>query len=357
MRRKSDCWEAAFFVVYAVGRIVNGALSDNVKPWIMLTIGLSGCAISNVLFGFLPPFFAITLLWIMNAYAQSMLWSSVLCTVSAIYENGEVKKKSSIMVTSVALGNILGIVINSFLITRFGVSLAFFVPGVITLAAALLTFFATKNIGVKSVREKTKTPFVELLKNKELLMMDIAAMFHGVMKENISLWMAVYIVDTYRVDLAQSSLYILLIPTIGLVGRIAYPFLYKLCKSNEHTVSLVGFVFCVAASSLLCVKGIGAFASVFMLGIIYTAISVINTSVVSIYPLSYAKRGHTAAVSGIMDFSTYLGAGISSAIYGYVIKSFGYMPMFVSWIVLSGISVGIVYFIKRSSCNCDTDVI
>lgn len=36
-----------------------------------------------------------------------------------------------------------------------------------------------------------------------------------------------------------------------------------------------------------------------------------------------------------MIFSTYLGAGKSSAVYGTVIKHFGYLPLFVSWGILS----------------------
>ena len=40
-----------------------------------------------------------------------------------------------------------------------------------------------------------------------------------------------------------------------------------------------------------------------------------------------------------MDFATYLGGGISGVIYGVVIKHFGYLPMFVSWAVLSILSV------------------
>lgn len=57
---------------------------------------------------------------------------------------------------------------------------------------------------------------------------------------------------------------------------------------------------------------------------------------------AWVQTGNTASVSGIMDFSTYLGAGISSAVYGVVIQYFGYLPMFVSWVILSGISAFIL---------------
>lgn len=87
--------------------------------------------------------------------------------------------------------------------------------------------------------------------------------------------------------------------------------------------------------------------AVLLLSLIYAAVSVINTSIVSIYPMQYSKSGNTASVSGIMDFATYLGAGVSSFIYGIAVKNFGYLPMFTSWAVTSAIALIILIKIKK----------
>ena len=42
---------------------------------------------------------------------------------------------------------------------------------------------------------------------------------------------------------AGAVLYILLMRAIGFVGRFVYPALYKLCRNNENTVSLIGFLY------------------------------------------------------------------------------------------------------------------
>ena len=70
----------------------------------------------------------------------------------------------------------------------------------------------------------------------------------------------------------------------------------------------------------------------------------INTSMLSIYPIRYLASGNVASVSGIMDFATYLGGGISSVLYGILIDSFGYVPMFTSWAVISVVSI---VFLKK----------
>ena len=329
---------SVFSTLYSVGRLINGGLSDKTPPWVMLTTGLAVAGLSNILIGFFPPFIGIFILWTTNAYAQSMLWSSVLCVVAGIYDQETAKKKTSVMVSSVATGNILAIIITTALITKLGLRFAFVVPGAITIALGIAVFFTTRCINPDVKVEKSHISMWELIKDREIALMCIPSMFHGVMKENISLWMTVYVVDTYFVDLSTSSYYILLIPILGFIGRTIYPAVYKMCKNKENTVSASGFVICLASALMLCFSGVGMIASVLALSLIYAAVSMINTSMLSIYPIRYVDTGNVASVSGIMDFATYLGGGVASFIYGIVIKNFGYMPMFVSWAVISVIS-------------------
>ncbi len=338
-----------FFVFFAVGRIINGIISDYTPPKRMFLIGLSISGISNIFISLFPGFTGMLLLWSANAYAQSMLWSSVLCMVAALYDKQEAKRKISLMVTSVAVGNIVGIVLNSFLINKYGVKYAFLIPGAITFLLGILSYVLTKDI-TNAVKPTSNSSLLSLFKEKEFLLNNCTAVFHGVMKENISLWMAVYIVDTYAVDLSTTSYYILLIPLFGFAGRFLYPVLLKLFK-QENRISSICFIVCTAFSIILCMGKTAMILSVVGLGIIYMAVSVINTSLLSIYPLKYLKTGNTASVSGILDFSTYFGAGISSALYGVIIKHFGYLPMFVSWGVMSVISIFIIGKINKMSAK------
>jgi OPA family glycerol-3-phosphate transporter-like MFS transporter len=161
---------------------------------------------------------------------------------------------------------------------------------------------------------------------------------HGVIKDNVSLWMTVYFVDTFKIDLNQSSYFVLFIPVVGFAGRMLYPFFFKLCKEKQERVSLVFFAVCAACCLPLFIGKPHPIVSAVCLGLIYAAVSVINTSILSIFPLDYAKSGNVASVSGIMDFSTYLGAGIGSITFGFVIDNFGYSPMYVIWAAISVVS-------------------
>ena len=178
--------------------------------------------------------------------------------------------------------------------------------------------------------------------------MAVPSFIHGIIKENISLWMTVYVIDTYAIDLNTSAYYLLLIPTFGFVGRVAHQIFYRLCNENEHTVSLIGFMLCVLFSLALgSGKGTALF-SILCLTATYAAASLINTSLLSVYPHRYRNEGNVSSVGGVIDFVTYLGAALGSLVYGAVIKNFGYNAMFISWAVVSVIGAAVITkFIKR----------
>lgn len=335
-----------FSATFATGRLLNGALSDKAPPRTMICGGLALCAVSNIAVSFFPPFIGIFLLWMANAYAQSMLWGSILAAMSAVYDAQTAKKRTAFLSTSVAVGNIAGILLCTWLITAYGVRYAFIIPGALTLllsAAVLLTMREIAPAG----GDKKHLSMRQLLQNGELRRICIPAAIHGVMKENISLWMTVYIMDTYAVDLRESAYYLLLIPAFGFVGRVAHQVFYKLFRENEHAVSLLGFALTVLFSAL-CLCKVSALYSVVCLTAIYASISMVNTSFLSIYPIRYRAKGNVSSVSGIIDFVTYLGAGISAFAYGYMIKPLGYDSMFITWAVLAAVAcIPMIQFTKK----------
>lgn len=331
---------SAFSIIYAFGRLLNGRLSDKKAPWLMISGGLILSSISNIAISFFPPFIGIMIMWSVNAFAQSMLWSSVLCIVSAMYDEEEATRKTSYIVTSVATGNIFGILVNTAVITKLGLKFAFVIPGALTLISGAFVILFIRSIPSPDKKaNSTNISLFGLIKDKNVQTVLIPAVLHGVMKDNISLWMTVYFVDMFKVNLSESAYFVLFIPIIGFIGRTIYPMCYSLSRQNEHKVSQLSFISCVIFSIPLCLSVNSPVVAAICLSVIYASVSLINTSILSIYPIHFASSGNVASVSGIMDFATYFGAGISSVAYGFIVKSFGYAPMFISWIIVSVISV------------------
>lgn len=344
---------SAFSCTYALGRLINGTLSDNVRPTTMIFIGLVVTGLSNVIFAAGGSFAVLMIFWIMNAYGQSMLWSSLLRVMDGVYGD-TAKRANSYLVTSVASGNIVAIILASFILAKFDVRWAFIIPGVvsITLGAVCLIVLGRIDVGMNHVRTTEKSrQKMENLKlsyaGKEILPALIPTFFHGAIKDNVTLWMGVIAAELCGIDTANSMEYILLIPSIGFVGRLAYPLCYRLIGKRENLLSCGAFLICaLAATVLICCKKTPV-CVMFMLGLIYAAASMINTSMVSIYPTRFAKHGMLATVSGLMDFVTYLGAGVGATVYGVLAEKGDYEIMFASWTAISLISALVLTYLQR----------
>ena len=332
-----------FFVAYAVGRMIHGYIGDKMSPWIMVSVGLLIAGGSNLCIGFLPPFPAILLLWGTNAYAQSALWSSLLRVISEIYSYERAKKMMSYLVTSVAAGNIFGIILNTIFINRFGVRYAFVIPGGILILVGILAILILRQVPCSyEAVQKCHMPMRQLLKNKDLRTVLIPSLAHGMIKDNISLWMALFFVDRYDIDLNASAAFVLFIPLVGLVGRLAYPFLNRLYKQKEYQLCSHAYLLCGLVGALLLIKILPPIAAIICLSLIYAAVSIVNTFLLSCFPLQFTANGNQSSVSGILDFFSFVGAGIGSISYGYLVSAFGYSAMFLSYILVAVISIIII---------------
>ena len=330
---------SAFFVVYACGRLLNGVIGDRTAPWVMISLGLLMTGAANLLIGTLPAFVLILLLWCVNAYAQSMLWSSLLRCMTGLYGKETADRKVPILVSSVSVGNIAGIVISTWMVETIGIRAAFLVPGGLTLLLGTATALVLRTVPEGPKPEKAKFPIAEFFRDKKIRGMLLPALFHGVVKDNIGSWMAIYFVTRYAIDLEKSALFVLLIPAVGMVGRLVYPLCYRLSGRRENLISVLCFAVCAMLAGVLCLNPGAPLVAAICLSLIYALISMINTSTLSMFPLHFAEKNMVSSVSGVADFFTYFGAGIGSAVYGFWNKGGNFVPMFASWVVLCAVSI------------------
>jgi len=334
---------SVFFVTYACGRLLNGVIGDRVAPWVMIAVGLLFTGLSNILIGVMPVYLIILIFWAINAYAQSMLWSSLLRCMTGLYGKEKANKKVPILVSSVSVGNIAGIILSTWMVDSFGIRWAFLLPGMLTAVLGLTAIYVLKTVPEGDKPAKQSFPVGEFIKNREIRGMLLPALFHGVIKDNIGNWMAIYFVTKYAINLKNSAWFVLLIPAVGMVGRLVYPMCYKLSKQRENMISVICFALCAALSGLLLTELSAPIVAACCLSLIYALISMINTSTLSMFPLRFADKNMVSSVSGVADFATYLGAGIGSAVYGFWNKGGDFSAMFISWVVLCAVSILLLF--------------
>ena len=71
-----------YFVTYAVGQLLNGAVGDRVNPHRFLMLALAMTGAINVILGIQTSGVVFLLLWGLNGFCQSMFWSTLLRLLS-----------------------------------------------------------------------------------------------------------------------------------------------------------------------------------------------------------------------------------------------------------------------------------
>ena len=342
---------SVFSFSYAFMKIPGGYIGDRRPAQKVIVVGLIIVAVSNLAIGFLPHFYTILLLWGMNGIGQSLLWGPTLRLVNAEFEGKRAKLLCQWLSSSVAVGSILGLFLAGICSNTFGASVCFMIPGIICLLMAGCIRFMipgwkkeqTKKQLESKNDSKKETSVKDFLCDKRLYKMFIPAISHGMIKDNLNVWLAIYFADVFGIDLKALVYYVFLIPVFGLIGRMGYPLLYRIFKNDER-ISKIAFGGCVMMTALLCWNRMTPIWAMLCIGTISTLVSVINVHMLSMFPSHFASTGNVAFAASCMDVLTYGGAGIGSLIFGKMIAGYGFQSMFVIWGILSLISIACLAF-------------
>jgi len=340
---------SAFSATYAIGRIVNGYIGDRVDKRIMIAAGITLAGLANFVIGFFPPFQAILIHWAVNGYAQSMIWGPLLASVTRNIPEKHLNTATAIFPSSVATGSVLGILVATFAISRMGMAWAFFLPSIVGVVLGAAAFIAFRDN--ESAASTAKAPAKMLIPDRRILPVASTAFLHGWIKDSVSYWAALIFLKKYAIDIGSIAGFVLLVPALGLIGRLAYPVVFRKCGECEHLTSIAGFIGCIVAALVLCLP-LPAVVTALCLCFISATISMINTSMLSIFPMRFAATGNVSSVSGIMDFATYLGSSLSAALFGWMFSAAdNFSAMYIIWIAVAVISIGILWVYRRKKAS------
>ncbi|MDU6853211.1 MAG: MFS transporter [Zhenhengia sp.] len=330
---------SCFFFTYAFGQIINGYLGDRVNSKRMFSVGIIVAALCNILIGFGPSVPMIFLLWSINGYAQSMIWGPLLKILAYTYiKEKERSRAAMILSTSIGVGSVLAILISS-IVLKNGFEAVFWVAGIIMLVIGMTTWLYIPHIDHTKLIKKEHVSFLNIFLDKEIRKILIPNIAHGIIKDNLNLWIPILFMMMYGIDVKQVIIYVFLIPLATLLGRLIFPWVYHRCRESEKLVATIAFGVCASTLVPLVVWQIPIWCATLLLAFIAMAISVINAAFLTIFPLRFAESNNIASVSGIMDFIAYMGAAVGSVLFGIIIKYLGYQSIILFWIVISAISI------------------
>lgn len=340
---------SVFSIVFAAAKVPNGYLGDRFSTRRIILMGLLLVGASNIVIGLFPTFLVIALLWGLNAYGQSMLWGPMLRSISTFSEGEQAKKLAQYLTSSLGVGTVVGLWGATIIVPMWGISWGFILPGILcfTLAAMVRLFFVDVPSTPVARREKMLDVTVRFIRDRKFRQIIAPALAHGVVKDNVNVWMVIFFVDTYGVDLSKLGGYVFFVPFCTLAGRLLFPLCYRAVKSTK-VISAASYACTAVCSILLCIPGLPMWAGLVCMGAIAAFASLINTHLVSMFPMEEYGSESLSFATGIIDLMIYGGAGLSSLVFGYMIESFGFFAMFLVWAAASLLSV---FFVLKKVKN------
>ena len=154
----------------------------------------------------------------------------------------------------------------------------------------------------------------------------------GFVREGISLWGPTLLYESFRLDLQSTMGAALLIPIFNFFGVISARLLItKFIRKETKLVAVFfagGVISCIF---LYLFKGTNIIIYLGLLAICSLCLYGASSIVTSVIPLKYYMPSSAA---GFLDFSIYLGAGLSGIITGFVTQKFGWSIVVFIWIVI-----------------------
>lgn len=339
---------SVFSFTYALAKVPNGYIGDRLEAKRTILAGLLIAAGSNFCIGLKLQYSVIALLWGINAFGQALLWGPLLRAFKENTTDNQFHWIGQTLGTSIPLGSILGIVVASFCAGTLGAAACFIVPAVLVFLIA--GFFSACFICAPghpvSNRMHLAGAVKDIFAENRFRQIIIPAMAHGIIKDNITVWLALYFVDVYGIQVSAVAGYVFLVPLLTMVGKLSYAPLRRILK-NDYSVSISSFAACMVCAGLLAFGRIPVAGAVVCLGLISAMVAVINTHFLVEFPNEIAREDNFAFAASVMDLLTYSGAGLGSLAFGVLIMRFGFGSMFFVWTVVSAAAIAVLQKMKQ----------
>ena len=334
------------FWTYAFGHLVNGRLSEIVGVNKLIIIGMILSAVINVIIGFQSDLLLIIILWGLNGFVQSMLWSPGMALLANWWPGSTRGFAIGFANAFSGLGSVATAFAVSFsfaVLSDFGWRAAFCGPGLIMLIVAFLyPFFAKErpsDIGLpeyvdsNELRESNDNklknvietkgklyPYLYLLKQWKFDLWIIIIACSSIARYGLLTWIPTYFVQVYNVDIEAGIIGSIVCPLGMAAGALIIPWLSdKLWSQNRLPWVIISSVLSANAVFGFMNVGPGFIASMllFVAGFFIYGIN----SLVWAFATDIGGRGFSGTASGILDCAAYIGASIQALFFGGVLSN------------------------------------
>lgn len=323
------------FIVYGAGQIVSGWLGDKVDPVMLMGVGLSVSSIINLLVPFVTSGALLCAIWCVNGFCQALLWPPMARIMIRMLGERYMRSCAHVFLGS-SLATMLLYIVSPVIISRFNWRVVFYCAFGIGIIAAAIWFvcmrgikFEAEHIQIQKTAGKKfalpKIPFAVIV-----IMLCIVAM--GMLRDGITTWMPVYIMDTFDISSSSSIMSGVVLPIFSVVCYELTARLYG--KKFKNEMLCVAVEFAVGTLALCILPSLfdsSRFAAVLLPAIVVGCMHGANCMLTAAVPARFGKSGGAAFYSGLLNFASYVGAAISTYGISEISDRIGWHSVTVIW--------------------------
>ncbi len=331
---------STYMVSYAVGHLINGMLGDVFKPRFMVLIGLLVAGISTILFPLTEQRILQIICFLVLGYCLSMLRGPLM---KIITENTK-PDHARIICVFFSFSSFAGPLIASFIAMLFKWKTAFVVAGVLTVMVGIgaytaLHFMEKRDlISVKRIQQVTLSEMLAVFKIDRIWFYFAISCLSEVSGTPMTFWMPTFFNEYLSLDENTSNLIFSFIFFVSAIIPFIALTVYKLSKERDTLIIKTAFLIAAIAFLFMLIVPKGVFTMILLL-IARIMNSLVSAILWSVYVPGLGKTGRVSSVNGIMDFMGYVTASIATSVFAFIITTFGWRGLIISWGVFALVGV------------------
>ncbi len=346
---------SALFWCYAFGQLINGRLGAFFGYKRFMIIGVLASALLNVAISFQHSIPVIAVLWGLNGFFQSMVWSNGLGVVNKWWpakKRGFATGLTTFFSGMAQVTTYLSVLLCLQLNPEWSWRAAFrfpMIPLLLSLIAFVLFFKNSPNdAGLSDFQENEDNSITEmeaLIKSKgffypykllfsepKVLILCFVSAIAGIGRYGLLTWIPTYFNEELGLAIKEGIFSSILLPFGQACAMFIFPIITdKLLKGKREPMliiaSLVTFFGMLAFPFIK--HQLGASIMLFVLGVFAMVTGVIWTIAGDI-----GGKELSSTVVGIFDWAVYMGAAVQALLFGFVKDTFGWPSIFVIIAVL-----------------------
>ena len=333
---------SVFFIAYAIGQLVNGAIGEKIKTRYMLSLGLVLAGVCSIVVPFVDKYkVGMTIAYGMTGFFLAMIFGPITKVVA---ENTE-PKYATRCTLGYTFSSFFGSPMAGLLAVMISWQGVFVSSGITLIVIAILVFIffliLEKTGIVKYNQFKTQhkgTANIKILLKRQIVKYMLISVLTGIVRTSVVFWLPTYI-SQYLEFSAKKSAGIFTIATFVIsLTPFAAVFLYERLKCNLEKTVLVMF----------------ASSTVFFVGVYLVKYSSINIILIvlaimasngaasmlwSRYCPSLMDTGMVSTVTGFLEFLSYMAAALANVIFANAVLEIGWSNLILVWTALMAVGV------------------